>query len=335
MNNFIKKDLLRRKIREHFKRNPGSKTVVIKANIGGDTTVWKVRKEGKTFNVVEVVATREHFIITEAPVGGQFPAGGSVPLAKGSSATMGTQPAGKSVGGIKDMDVGSVLSLVQSGAQKVDSDVIAKVMAPVVIPQDSGLKKQLKTTWDILNRASNKDAAASSFLGMMQNLMNTPEWLRASKDPSLAEADDPPPDSGKKKKDEKSEKNRKKFKKSEKPIDVKVDIPKPKMADVRPDVDAGLETGVTSAPGTELGGAPEVPKRGEEVQLQQLVQNKPVKDIKVSTDDQGGHISLSLGGLEVPLEIHISRDGKATFEVGELSRTLSTGPSRAQGTAET
>jgi len=174
MNNLIKKDLLRRKIREHFRKNPKSSSVVIKANIGGGTTVWKVKKEGKSFNVVEVNARREHFVISEAPIGGQQPAPGSVPLAKGASATLGTKPAGQSVGGIKDMDASSVLSLVQTGAQKVNADVIAKTMAPVMIPKDAGLKKQMKTTWDILNKATNKDAQAASFLGMMQNLMNTP-----------------------------------------------------------------------------------------------------------------------------------------------------------------
>jgi len=59
-----------------------------------------------------------------------------------------------------------------------------------------------------------------------------------------------------------------------------------------------------------------------------------VQDIKVDTDDQGGHVTLKLGGLETPLEIHVSRDGKATFQVGELSRTLSTGPSRTPSSTE-
>lgn len=335
MNNLIKKDLLRRKIREHFKKNPGASSVVIKANIGGGTTVWKVKKEGKSFNVVEVNASREHFVISEAPVGGQTAAPGSVPLAKGSSATLGTKPAGQPAGGIKDMDAGSVLSLVQSGAQKVNSEVIAKTMAPMLIPKDAGLKKQLKTTWDILNGASNKEPQAASFLGMMQELMNTPEWLRAHRDPSLTEADDDPSgdDEKKKKKDDKPEKKSKEPKKPEKP---KKDKPEPKMSDVPPEADTGLETGVEPPPGAEEPpGEPAGPKRGEEIQLQQLVQNKPVQDISVETDDQGGHVVLKLGGLELPVEIHVSRDGKATFEVGELSRTLSTGPSRGSGTAET
>ena len=63
--------------------------------------------------------------------------------------------------------------------------------------------------------------------------------------------------------------------------------------------------------------------------------NKPIKDIKVTTDNEGGHVLLTLGGLDMPVEIHTTRDGRATFELGELSRTLSTGPSPEKAAVET
>ncbi len=170
--------------------------------------------------------------------------------------------------------------------------------------------------------------------------MNTPEWLRAHKDPSLTEADDPPAAGGDKKdkkdkKDKGDKKPDKKDREPKKPEKPKRDEPEPPISDIPPEADTGLETGIEPPPGEEPPpGPPEAPKSGEEIPLKQLTQNKPIKDIKVSTDDAGGHVSLTLGGLEAPVEIHVARDGKATFELGELSRTLVTGPSRKQGTAE-
>ena len=62
----VKIDILRRKYMEHFRKNPKSKSVVIKADVGPVKTLWRVLREGRDFRIVEVNTTREEFIITEA-----------------------------------------------------------------------------------------------------------------------------------------------------------------------------------------------------------------------------------------------------------------------------
>jgi hypothetical protein len=65
-NDIVKKDLLRRKIREHFSKNPKSKSVIVKADIGPKKTIWRAQKLASgVFNIVEVNTTREQFLITE------------------------------------------------------------------------------------------------------------------------------------------------------------------------------------------------------------------------------------------------------------------------------
>lgn len=62
----VKIDVLRRKYLEHFEKNPDSKSVIIKADVGDMKTLWRVVREGRDFRIVEVNTTREEFIITEA-----------------------------------------------------------------------------------------------------------------------------------------------------------------------------------------------------------------------------------------------------------------------------
>lgn len=73
-NNIVKKDLLRRKINEYFSKNPSAKMVIIKADVGGNKTHWKVTKEGKSFKVVEVNTVKEEYIF-EAPAAAQTSVG--------------------------------------------------------------------------------------------------------------------------------------------------------------------------------------------------------------------------------------------------------------------
>jgi hypothetical protein len=62
----VKKDLLRRKICEHFSKNPNAESVIIKADIGDMKTLWKVvKEEGGHFKVVEVNTKKEQYIIGE------------------------------------------------------------------------------------------------------------------------------------------------------------------------------------------------------------------------------------------------------------------------------
>lgn len=61
-NEMIKKDLLRRKIQEYFTKNPKAKSFIVKADAGSARTLWKVVREGKKFNVVEINTERQEFV---------------------------------------------------------------------------------------------------------------------------------------------------------------------------------------------------------------------------------------------------------------------------------
>jgi hypothetical protein len=106
----------------------------------------------------------------EAPVGGQNPAAGSSGLGGGTAG-----------GGGGDMPPGDMMSLIQTGALKPNGEIVAKLFAPLLIPKDARMKKQIKDTFDLLNKSPGKDAAVGSFLAMLQNMMNTPQWLSAGK----------------------------------------------------------------------------------------------------------------------------------------------------------
>lgn len=176
MNNIdiIRKELLRRKIQEHFSKNLKAESVIIKSSIGGTNTLWKVTRKGSDFNVVEVNTSKSEYLLSE----------------------------------------------------------------------------------------------------------------------SLKEAEEP-----------------------------KEDDPTPPE-----EQDAGIETSKappepeTAEPAVE----PETPKTGEELQLDQLVQNKPVKNIDVFSDKEGNHVLLDLAGLSNPVDIIFTETGEAKYKLGDLSRTLST-----------
>lgn len=63
--NVVKKDLLRRKIKEYFS-DPQKHTAIIKADIGDHKTIWKVTRDKKDFKVIEVNTHKELFTLSEA-----------------------------------------------------------------------------------------------------------------------------------------------------------------------------------------------------------------------------------------------------------------------------
>lgn len=65
-------------------------------------------------------------------------------------------------------------------------------------------------------------------------------------------------------------------------------------------------------------------KTGEEMRLKNIVGGRPLQDISVDTDQQGGHVVLHMVGLNNPVEIHIFQNGKAVWKYGNLSNLLKT-----------
>jgi len=58
----VKKDLLRRKINEYFSKHPKSKSFIIRSDAGDSMHFWKVKKEGKRYNITEVKTKTEKYI---------------------------------------------------------------------------------------------------------------------------------------------------------------------------------------------------------------------------------------------------------------------------------
>lgn len=292
--NLVKKDLLRRKVTEHFTKNPGSRSVIIRANIGESNTLWKVERVNKGFNVVEVNTIREQFVI-EAPLGG----GQSMPVG-GQSPAVGSAPMN-----IDKMSTSDIMMSVQSKTMKVTPKVVAKVLAPVLVPKDAGSKQQLKSTIALL-RAATPDAPSSSFLGTMDEMMNTPEWLAAGrkrKGRKMAEGEE---------EQSRGEQERPTNKPEVKPSkEIGPDFP---MSDDEEPEEVGIEkrVDITSAD------AQFEPKTGEAARLKDLLKNKPVKDIHVSEDG----VELDMGGLKNNIKIKHSPDGKITWSLGDLPHTI-------------
>jgi len=202
----VKKELLRRKINEHIAKNPTIKEFVVRARFADDNTFWKVRREGKDFNIIEVNTRKEVFILSERSLREEEP--------------------------------------------KKD-------------------KKKKKNADDLETNVEPEPQGASPEPG------GEPETGGLETDGDSAMPDE-----------------------------------EPETGEMPPE-----------EPETQQQPEPERMETGEEMQLKQLVDNKPVQDIKIEPTDTGGIISLTLGSMENPLEITFER-GQASYSVGDLSRRL-------------
>jgi hypothetical protein len=58
----VKKNLLRRKIKEYFTKNPTKKSAIFEINFGGKT-YWRVVKEDSSYSITEVTTTKNKFLM--------------------------------------------------------------------------------------------------------------------------------------------------------------------------------------------------------------------------------------------------------------------------------
>jgi len=285
----VKKYLLNRKIQEYVIRKPNSKEFIVKGSFGGQNTVWKVKKEGKSFNIVEVNTNRSEFVMKEAPVGGQSPApispGGSMPLG-------GTQSARQfNVGQLANVSTQDKIGMIRDGIMPLTGDTIAATFSDMLKP---GAGRDVVALRDVIQQNHTKappeaKAAVGSALGFLTNLSNQKRLMGASKSPNgISEADE----------------------KEEEPMS---DVPPP----------GRLESEPTKSDKEDP--ASERMKTGEELHLQQLVDSKPIQDINVNATQAGGTVIMKLAGLENPVKIKLEK-GKASYSLGDLSRVLSTVP---------
>jgi hypothetical protein len=269
----VKKDLIRRKINEYFSKHPKAKSVIINSGIDSFKTIWRVVKESNNFVVTEVNTKREKFILeAPIPVGGQRPAPGAVPLSTVS------KPGQAMPGTIGSSET---LELVKSGMLKVTSSVIEKLFAPLLIPKDPTAKRQIKLTWDILNKATNKDQASASFLAMMQNLMNTPSWLAASKKNNGTKLQE---------------------------VDKETSIEDMPQDEDQPTDAIGLDQAKKVEPVEKS-----VEKSQEEMVMQKSLEGKPIEQVSLEHRKDGVDLIIKTVGVDIPSKFSFFKDGKIIF----------------------
>jgi hypothetical protein len=299
----VKKDLLRRKIQEHFGKHPESKSVIVKADVGDVKTIWRVQREGRSFSVVEVNTNREQFVISEA-VGtpeqlfGQF-----------STAVMqgGFNPNPQQT----QMISNAFNSLPQGPFRKAAEEMI----------KGAGLQSKVRTTAQSGQQMGGLGRASTT---------STLSMGAAPKGTGLAETDEEKPKSKKLDLDKPKKLKEPEKPSSDKPLGAEPAATPDAMEPSKdvPSAETDVDVAPDAEPSPEGDMAEPVPtKTGEEKQLQSLIQNKPVQNIEVSSESNKGTIVLTLGGLKNPLEIDFFNNGKVTYKLGTLSRLLKPGAS--------
>lgn len=303
----VKKDLLRRKIREHFTKNPKVKSVVVKADIGDRKTIWRAQKMANgLFNVVEVNTTREQFLITEI-TGTPSPQ-----YRKFTTEFVGAaaNPADRAA----QSRLSQAVNSLPPGPERQEAEAAM---------QSIGMKMQ--TTGQLGKQMGGIGRASRT---------STLTMGKKAAGAQVAEADEDKP----KKKEEP------KKKKPDKPDAPKASPPSsdtPPGAEMATDTSApgGTETEPVDRPETDLdvtppegdAGAPppeeEKPgaKTAEEERLRTMVKNRPIQDIEISSESDKGTITLTVGGLKNPVEISVFDSGKITYNLGKLPFLLKPG----------
>jgi hypothetical protein len=331
--NIVKKDLLRRKVAEHFAKHPNAKSIIVSINIDENRTVWKVDKTKTGYTVVEVNTQKEQFML---------------------EATLGQQPIGAQQGTAEFKQIMSIMTPIMGNlgtsqaqaatARNQINTLIGKVVSPKEKAQAAGFLNYLGAlTGGQMAQMSPQTPIAQAPGAVPQPAAATGLMAgKINKGRKLHEEEDKKDKKKPEKKDDKKGKKKPAPKVTPGAVqDPGLETPpqgtEPEMAP-QPDgtvgggdaAGAGLEANPTpETPTPDSPAEPEVPaaapKTGEELSLQQLTQTKPIKDLQVFGDEQGGHVTLSLGGLKNPVQINFAHDGKITYKFGELSRVLKVG----------
>jgi len=297
----VKKDLLRRKIREHFSKRPNSNSVIVKADIGDRKTIWRATKLANgIFNIVEVNTVKEQFLITE--ITGQA----SAEYQKLSTAVV------------------SALANPRDTASKEKALNDLERAMPRLHPQERTEAEKLRAMLGTgMASTSQRDTAASFRAASPIPGLASRTALRAHKSVKgkiISEAEEDKPKEKKpekKKKDPSPSSGKPPGAEMAAPIAPEEPMSEPEKVD-RPETDVGS---TPEMPGKEPESEPGV-KTAEEDRLKKMVMNKPIQDISVTSDSNRGTIILTLGGLKNPVEINVFDDGKVTYKLGSLSQLL-------------
>jgi hypothetical protein len=308
---FVKMELLRRKINEHFSKKPKSKILIVKANLGESNLAWKVTRSKKGIHIVEVNTKRKEYLM-EAPGG---------PITPGGTMGVGGKPVGGQAPASQTQVPGQMSSKLLSDPFYLDliAQPSAEKMAEVLVKNLAKVSEPLlKVVFASLMRESPNLGKLLSDRRVVQMMGKIGSQLQASYDPSLREAPE----------EEKPEdKEKEKSNKEPKPLDKE---PEPKE-------DPGLETAVDNSAESDV--QPELDpqmKSPAQTQLTNRVKGQVVKDMIVDSSQDGLNVSIDFATMSNNLDIEYRKsDGHTTWKLGELSDVIKPGVESQKKTDET
>jgi hypothetical protein len=174
-NKVIEKDLLIRKINEYFLQHPKAKSVIIKTELMGlGKTSWKVTKEGKRYNVLEVKTSKTKFIL-EAPVGGQAPAAAALGAAQPQQQPQNTVQAKQAnIQQFAQLDIQTKLAQLSTGMM-LTYDTAVNTLSQIVKDKSQDLVQFRRALESGINAApldANQKRLVGNILGILTSISN-------------------------------------------------------------------------------------------------------------------------------------------------------------------
>lgn len=285
--NVVKKNLLYRKIKEYFSKNPKATSLIVKADVGENKTLWKVVREGKNFKVVEVNTLREEFTFE-----GEIP-----PTVREAASLEYSNLSRQFVQAMTPPFDHTKLSNVLKAANQA----VGKVVDPKE-KQEIGAMVGALTNLVDATTAGGGSAAQMSRSSMTTQARPITTLRQGASHPGKVVKEEEEKKEDEKKSDEKKADTKPKGK--DKPHNVDKIEPKKDDAD-------GLETNLDDK-------APEEPSptkalSAEEMVVSKTLSGQTIKAANIQLTPNGGKLSLDLVSAAVPAELEWLKTGKVVF----------------------
>jgi hypothetical protein len=280
----IEKDLLMKKIVEYFSKSPKRKSVIIKSNLGSGKTTWKVTKEGKVFNVVEVKTSKERFII-EAPVGGQAPSvdASAMPAQTTQQPRNSVQARQANIQQFSQLDLPTKLAQLSTGMM-LNYDTAINTLAAIVKEKSQDLVQFRRALESGINAApldANQKRLVGNILGILTSISNESTLMSSKqvKGAMLREAEDT------------------------------------KKKDQAPEVSNPLDTSLETSAEDDTSIPDVLPKHRSEEQmlLTKSLTGQTIKAADIDMRPEGGILTLDLVSTESPAELKWFNNGKVVY----------------------
>lgn len=271
--NVIKRKLLQKKINEFFSKNPKSNSIIVKTNIGGNKTIWKVEKNSSnSYSIMEVSTVKKEFVMKEEPLGGQQPAA-ALPTATPQNATQAKKTNSLQFG---QMDLASKLS---SLPMMLNYDTAIQTLADIVESRSQDLIQLRKILEQYTNSSpidANQKKLLGNLLGVLTAVSNSKSLMSGKTNPTLPQV---------KEADEKTSSG---------------------------DEDLDQETGLEAEPEQKDEKTP-INNSAEAMAFSNSLKGHTIRSANIELKPDGGLITLDLVSVESPSEIAWNNSGKVVF----------------------